>query len=92
MGDGRPRRSRSRKDVVMTEEQEALLAELRAAELERQRSIVEHQARVDEVRDLILECRELGIPMTEVAKGSGITRRNLYQIIRPVWDREARGE
>jgi len=75
----------------MDEQQREVVARLRAAELERQRSIVEHQARVDEVRDLILECREYGIPMTEVAKGSGISRQNLYQLVRPVWDREAEG-
>lgn len=73
----------------MTDDWQKLLDELRVAELERQRMIVEHQVAVDVVRDRILECREAGIPMTEIAKGSGITRVNLYAIIRPVWDREA---
>lgn len=76
----------------MTEEQEALLAELRAAELERQRAITEHQIRADDVRYLIMDCRELEIPMTEVARASGISRVNLYQLIRPIQAKEARGE
>lgn len=58
------------------------LARLRRAEARRQRARLEHAEAKAEVVRLIEAAREEGLTMVAIAEQSGISRENLYQLLR----------